>query len=507
MPRRDAAASPSLRTTRSRPSRVPSRAVARRTVSELTADGRPGERGLEGGPIRPRGLRCAPARAAAMNGVCPASPSRSTRAIAEIRGRRVGRALRARGRRRRARSSATPSSPRRRRAAAPRSAPGGPRATSRSGAAAGSSPRRPPTRGPTRTATSRGTTTSPRPRQRAGVAYYPKLVLGVPVHARGRAVASSSRGARTAPRSPRRSSRPRAPSSPRRRWADCKSPSPPRTRCETLEALGLAVRVDFQYHWRNEGYRTVDEFLARFPSKRRNAIKRERAAPASQGIAIRTVRGDELSRDPAGWARECFALHRASTDKMAWGMRWVNRRFYERLLAGMPDAVEIVEARREGRLVAMAFNLASRVRLYGRYWGAVEDHPFLHFNVALYHSIDECIRRGVQVFEGGAGGEHKLSRGFEPAETHGRDPPRRSPARRGGSPPPRGGARRARGRGAALARGAPAPRWVRRGSGGIDVEARSRTTRSTTTSPSTSGRLPDGPRGMSQRNALGRHPR
>ena len=129
------------------------------------------------------------------------------------------------------------------------------------------------------------------------------------------------------------------------------------------------------------------------------------------------MRGEELSRDPAGWGRDVFELHRASTDRMAWGMRWVNRRFYERVFASMPDAVEVVEARREGKLVAMAFNLVSRERLYGRYWGAVEEHPFLHFNVALYHSIDECIRRGVQVFEGGAGGEHKLARGFEPAET------------------------------------------------------------------------------------------
>ncbi len=185
-----------------------------------------------------------------------------------------------------------------------------------------------------------------------------------------------------------------------------------------LESLGLSVRVDFQYHWRNDGYRTMDEFLARFPSKRRNAIRRERAAPARQGIVIRTVRGDELSADPARWAAECYALHRASTDKMAWGMRWVNRRFYEAVLAGMPDAAEVVEARRDGKVVAMAFNLASPSRLYGRYWGAVEEHPFLHFNVALYHSVDECIRRGVAVFEGGAGGEHKLARGFEPAETY-----------------------------------------------------------------------------------------
>jgi len=184
-----------------------------------------------------------------------------------------------------------------------------------------------------------------------------------------------------------------------------------------LEACGLARRVDFQYHWRNQGYAAVDDFLARFPSKRRNALRRELRAPGEQGIAIRTVRGDELSRDPAGWARACFELHRASTDQMAWGMRWVNRGFYERVLAGLADAVEVVEARRSGKLVGMAFNLASRTALYGRYWGSVEEHPFLHFNVALYHSIAECIARGVSRFEGGAGGEHKLSRGFEPAET------------------------------------------------------------------------------------------
>jgi hypothetical protein len=83
----------------------------------------------------------------------------------------------------------------------------------------------------------------------------------------------------------------------------------------------------------------------------------------------------------------------------------------------MAGSLEVVEARREGRLVAMAFNVVSAERLYGRYWGAVEEHPFLHFNVALYHSVEQCIRRGLRVFEGGAGGEHKLSRGFEPVET------------------------------------------------------------------------------------------
>ncbi|HET6410540.1 MAG TPA: GNAT family N-acetyltransferase [Anaeromyxobacter sp.] len=184
-----------------------------------------------------------------------------------------------------------------------------------------------------------------------------------------------------------------------------------------LEELGFALRLDFQYHWVNEGYRSPEEFLARFSSKRRNTIRREKSAPLAQGIAIRTVRGDELSRDPGGWARDCFALHRATTDRMAWGMRFVNRGFYERVMGSMPDAVEVVEARRQGKLVGMAFNFRTPSVLYGRYWGCSESHPFLHFNVALYHSIDECIRGGVSRFEGGAGGEHKVARGFQPVET------------------------------------------------------------------------------------------
>jgi predicted N-acyltransferase len=251
---------------------------------------------------------------------------------------------------------------------------------------------------------------------RAGLAFYPKLVLGVPfTPATGRRllvregedraalVRALADGALALAR--------------REGLATTQVLFPPEEEARELEEAGFATRIDFQYHWVNAGYATFDDFLARFSSKRRNALRRERAAPAGQGIAIRTVRGDELARDPAGWARAAFELHRASVDRMAWGMRFVNRAFYEAAFATMPDALEVVEARRDGRLVAMAFNVASPERLYGRYWGAVEDHPFLHFNVCLYHSIDECIRRGVRVFEGGAGGEHKLQRGFEPAFT------------------------------------------------------------------------------------------
>lgn len=251
---------------------------------------------------------------------------------------------------------------------------------------------------------------------RAGVAYYPKLALAVP------ATPATGRRLLVAPGERRDEAVARLVDAARALVAAEGAGGlhvlfPTREEALELEGHGLARRVDHQYHWRNEGYRGLEDFLARFPSKRRTALRRELRAPAEQGIAIRTVRGDELAHDPGGWAKACFELHRAATDRMAWGMRWVNRAFYERVLAGMADAVEVVEARREGRLVAMAFNLASPRVLYGRYWGCAEEHPFLHFNVALYHSIAECIARGVARFEGGAGGEHKLARGFEPAET------------------------------------------------------------------------------------------
>jgi predicted N-acyltransferase len=251
---------------------------------------------------------------------------------------------------------------------------------------------------------------------RAGVAYYPKVLLGVPatpVTGRRLLVAAAE---------------PRGPAVARLveaalglvRAEEAGGLHVIFTTAEEaleLETAGLARRVDFQYHWRNQGDTTMAQFLARFPSKRRHAIRRELRAPAEQGITIRTVRGAELALDPGGWADDCYELHRSSTDQMAWGMRWVNQAFYQLVLSRMADAVEVVEARLHGRLVGMAFNFATRSALYGRYWGAVDHHPFLHFNVALYHSIDECLARGVDRFEGGAGGDHKLARGFEPAET------------------------------------------------------------------------------------------
>jgi uncharacterized protein len=186
-----------------------------------------------------------------------------------------------------------------------------------------------------------------------------------------------------------------------------------------LERAGLARRVSYQYHWRNDGYKSFDEFLARFGSKKRNQAKRERASVAQHGLGLRTLREAELRAEPKKWADAAYDLHRSTVDKLMWGRRWINRAFYRRVVEHMPENLELVVAERhdDGKLVAGAFNVASKTHLYGRYWGCFEEYRFLHFNVCMYHSIEQCIARGVQVFEGGAGGEHKIPRGFEPSET------------------------------------------------------------------------------------------
>jgi len=252
--------------------------------------------------------------------------------------------------------------------------------------------------------------------QAAGLRYYPKLVVGVPfTPATGRRLLAAAGEDRAA--CGRALLAAALELCAEERLSSLHVLFPDEEEAGEWEALGLLSRVDFQFHWRNAGYTSFDDFLSRFDSKRRNAIRRERAAPEKQGIQIRTLSGAEVAAGGERLAGESFALYRGTVDGMDWGMRFVNGPFFERLVRTMPDAVEVVEARREGRLVAAALNLASAGRLYGRYWGCSESHPFLHFNVCLYHSVERCIARGIATFEGGAGGEHKLSRGFEPAIT------------------------------------------------------------------------------------------
>ena len=185
----------------------------------------------------------------------------------------------------------------------------------------------------------------------------------------------------------------------------------------TLVDAGMHHRLGVQYHFQNQEYGSFEAFLGRFNSKRRNQIRRETRAPAEQGLVIETKLGGDLTPELID---AVYDFYTATVEKYYWGRQYLNRAFFEEICSIMPDSVLVVLARHASSKtpIAGAFNLLGKTALYGRYWGAREEHPFLHFNVCYYRGVLECIERGLSVFEPGAGGEHKLPRGFEPALTH-----------------------------------------------------------------------------------------
>jgi len=191
----------------------------------------------------------------------------------------------------------------------------------------------------------------------------------------------------------------------------------PRKEAERYAQLGMLHRHGVQFHWENRGYATFEDFLSDLPSKKRTQIRREMRAPAEQGITIETLTGDALTPEIADVA---YALYLTTVDKFIWGRRYLKRAFFEEVMSSMPNGIELVVARETGtkKIFACAFNLRGSRTLFGRYWGTTKDVPFLHFNVCFYHSIERAILLGLQRFEPGAGGEHKVSRGFRPTITH-----------------------------------------------------------------------------------------
>ncbi len=246
--------------------------------------------------------------------------------------------------------------------------------------------------------------------QQVGVAYYPKLLVGLPLSplTARRFITDDLTHRDTLLKAMTDFARAEA-------FSSLHVLFPPEAEAQALEHDGFFRRSTMQYHWRNPGYATWDDFLTRFDSKRRNQLKRERGAAATQGITLRTVRSHELTEAHAELA---WRFYEATASRHAWGPIQLNRAFFHLAFAAMPDAIELVVAERAGNVIAGAFNLHTPTHLYGRYWGCFEEHPFLHFNVCLYHSIDDAIARGLKVFEPGAGGEHKIARGFEPTEIH-----------------------------------------------------------------------------------------
>jgi predicted N-acyltransferase len=191
---------------------------------------------------------------------------------------------------------------------------------------------------------------------------------------------------------------------------------PSEAQSRALAERGLLERHGVQYHWHNAGYTTFDEFLSRFDAKRRHQIRRERRELERRGIGLEVLTGSDLRVSDADFV---FDFYTATVDKFPWGRRYLKREFFEEVLATMPDALHVVVGvdGKTKRRLGGAFNLLGADALYGRYWGALAEVPFLHFNVCFYEGIAEAIRRGLSRFEPGAGGEHKRARGFEPTVT------------------------------------------------------------------------------------------
>ena len=189
---------------------------------------------------------------------------------------------------------------------------------------------------------------------------------------------------------------------------------PTREEWERAGEIGYLKRTDQQFHWRNEGYSTFDDFLESLASRKRKAIAKERRAALQDGIAIEWVTGRDLTE-----ARlDAFFAFYMDTGGRKWGSPYLTRACFSLLGETMADRIVLILAKRSGRYVAGALNFIGQDTLYGRYWGSLEEHRFLHFEVCYYQAIEYAIAHKLARVEAGAQGAHKLARGYLPAETY-----------------------------------------------------------------------------------------
>jgi hypothetical protein len=181
-----------------------------------------------------------------------------------------------------------------------------------------------------------------------------------------------------------------------------------------LGDAGFLLRQDQQFHWRNRGYDSFDGFLADLASRKRKMIQRERREAAAPGLTFERLSGREITE--AHW--DAFFAFYMDTGSRKWGRPYLNRRFFSLLGERLRDDVLLVIAKRAGRPIAGALNLIGSHALFGRNWGAIEHHPFLHFEVCYYQAIEFAIERRLARVEAGAQGEHKLARGYLPTPTY-----------------------------------------------------------------------------------------
>ncbi len=183
---------------------------------------------------------------------------------------------------------------------------------------------------------------------------------------------------------------------------------------ELLGTHGYLQRNDQQFHWENAHYATFDDFLGNLASRKRKAIKRERSGALEAGIEIEWLTGNAITEE----AWDAFFAFYMETGSRKWGRPYLTRKFYALISETMADKVLLVMAKRAGKYIAGAINFIGGDTLYGRHWGAIEHHPFLHFEICYYQAIDFAIQNKLARVEAGAQGEHKLARGYMPVTTY-----------------------------------------------------------------------------------------
>ena len=180
------------------------------------------------------------------------------------------------------------------------------------------------------------------------------------------------------------------------------------------EALGLMHRTTQQFHWENRGYPDFDTFLADLSSRKRKTIRKERETANAFGGTVEMLTGDQI--EPHHW--DAFWGFYQDTGARKWGTPYLTRAAFDHLHATMRNDMLLIFAIRDGKPIAGALNFIGRHTLFGRYWGCVEEHPCLHFELCYYRAIDWAIQNGLQRVEAGAQGEHKLARGYLPTPVH-----------------------------------------------------------------------------------------
>lgn len=186
-----------------------------------------------------------------------------------------------------------------------------------------------------------------------------------------------------------------------------------------LESMGMMLREGVQFHWINDGYRHFDDFLATLEQKKRKNIRAERRKVHDAGVTFRRLTGDRITDADWRFFSRCYR----QTYREHYSSPYLNLDFFRTIGATMPENLLLVIAEADGQPIASALAVYRRGEngsgtLYGRYWGALEHVPCLHFETAYYQLLEFCIEAGLDTFEGGAQGEHKLARGFLPTVTH-----------------------------------------------------------------------------------------